>query len=273
MKEFHKRTLSGILLVIVLEGAIYLGPYTFGLLFLGLSVFILREFYSLSTIAGYSPQVYPGLAIGAILFLFSFLLANDIITSKSFLVFFPILFSIPIYELFRKKPKVLGNIALTIFGLFYVTVPFSVLNFLVHPTFPESGQYDPSLLFILFIIIWTCDSGAYIFGVRFGRHRLFERISPKKSWEGFIGGLAVSILSAWIMSLVFTQYSFYFLAIVATITVAAGTLGDLVESMFKRQIGIKDSGKFMPGHGGLLDRFDSIIMAAPFIYFVVQFLH
>ncbi len=272
MKEIHKRTLSGILFVAILTGAIYLGPLTFGILFLVLSFFVLREFYSLGTIAGYSPQVYPGLVVGTVLFLFSFLVVNDLITAKSFLVLLPVLFAIPIYELFRKKSKVLGNIALTVFGLFYVAIPFSLFNFLVYPSFPEKGAYDPSLLIILFIIIWTCDSGAYLFGVKFGRHRLFERVSPKKSWEGFFGGMIVAIISSAILSVVFTQYSFYFLALMATLTVITGTLGDLVESMFKRQIGIKDSGRFMPGHGGLLDRFDSIIMAVPFIYFLVQFL-
>jgi phosphatidate cytidylyltransferase len=272
LKEIHKRTLSGILYVIILTGSIFLGPYFLSALFLVLSVFVLKEFYSLGKIAGYSPQIFPGLLIGAFLYIMSFLLIHHIVTAKSFLVLFPIFFSVPIFELYRKKAKSLGNIALTIYGLLYVTIPFSILNFLVFPSFPETGIYDPSLLIILLVIIWTCDSGAYLFGVRFGRHRLFERISPKKSWEGFFGGLAVALLASWILSFIFMQYDFLFLALIATISVIAGTMGDLVESMFKRQIGIKDSGRFLPGHGGLLDRFDSILLSTPFIYFIVQFL-
>jgi phosphatidate cytidylyltransferase len=272
LKEIHKRTVSGILYVIILTGSIFLGPYFLAALFLVLSIFVLKEFYSLGRIAGYSPQIYPGLLTGAFLYITSFLLVQGLVTGKSFLLLLPILFSVPVYELYRKKTKTLGNIAVTIFGMFYVSIPFSLLNFLVFPAFPETGIYDPSLLIILFIIIWTCDSGAYLFGVKFGHHRLFERISPKKSWEGFFGGFAVALIASWILSLIFIQYDFLFLALIATITVVAGTLGDLVESMFKRQIGIKDSGRFMPGHGGLLDRFDSILLSSPFIYFIVQFL-
>jgi len=272
LKEIHKRSLSGILYVIMLTGSIFLGPYFLAALFLVLSVFVLREFYSLGKIAGYSPQFYPGLLIGAFIYTLSFLFVHDVVPAKLFLVLFPILFSIPVFELYRKKAKSLGNIALTFYGLFYVIIPFSILNFLVFPTFPEAGDYDPSLLIIMLVIIWTCDSGAYLFGVRFGRHRLFERISPKKSWEGFFGGLAVALLASWILSFIFTQYDFLFLALIAAIAVVAGTMGDLVESMFKRQIGIKDSGRFLPGHGGLLDRFDSILLSTPFIYFIVQFL-
>ena len=271
MKELQKRSLSGFVFVLTLLGAVYFGPYTFAVLFLLLAIFMLREFYSLGIHGGFAPQVYPGIAIGIFIFTFSFLIATGVSTAKSFLALFPILFSVPIYELFRKKQRSLGNIALTLFGLIYVIVPFSLLNFLVYPSFPESNIYDPSLLFILFIIIWTCDSGAYLFGVRFGKHRLFERISPKKSWEGFLGGLAVAILASFILSLIIKEYSFLFLAVFALVTVIAGTLGDLVESMIKREVGIKDSGKFMPGHGGLLDRFDSILISVPFIYFVVQF--
>jgi len=267
LKELHKRSLSGILFVIILIGAIFLGPYTYGILFLVLSIFILREFYTLGAQAGYSAQLYPAMTIGAFLFVLTFLLVNGIIGAGSLLSVLPLMFAIPVYELFRNKKKSIGNIALTYFGLIYVSVPFALLNFLV---FPGHSHYDHSMLVILLVIIWACDSGAYLIGVRFGRHRLFERISPKKSWEGFFGGLAAAIIATWLLSLIYTEYRFIFLLIIALITVVIGTLGDLVESMMKRQIGVKDSGKFMPGHGGLLDRFDSILMALPFIYFVVQ---
>jgi phosphatidate cytidylyltransferase len=262
----------GILFVIVLTGAILSGPYTFALLFLLLSVFILKEFYSLGVQAGYSPQIFPGLLTGGIIFILSFLLACDAIAAKSLYSFLTILFLFPVYELFRKKKTPIVNIAITGFGILYVSVPLSILNFIVFPGNPGNTGYDYTLLISLFVFTWANDSGAYLIGVNFGRHRLFERISPKKSWEGFLGGLFTSIVAAWLLSLVFPQHSLSFMAIIAAVTVIAGTLGDLVESMIKRSVGVKDSGRFMPGHGGLLDRFDSLLLASPVIFFIVQFL-
>lgn len=272
MKDLQIRTLWGILFVAVLTSAILFGPYTFALLFLLLSVFILKEFYSLAVQSGFSPQIFPGLLTGGLIFILSFLVANNTITSKSLLAFLTILFLFPVYELFRKTETPIVNIAITGFGILYVSVPLSILNFFVFPADKGITGYDFSLLISLFIFIWASDSGAYLFGVKFGRHRLFERISPKKSWEGFIGGLITSIVAAWILSSLFRQYSFSFMMIIATATVVAGTLGDLVESMIKRSVGVKDSGRFMPGHGGLLDRFDSLLLASPVIFFILQFL-
>jgi len=272
LNEFITRTVWGALFVVTILGALIMGSYSFLILFLILSVFVLREFYTLCHNAGFSPQVYPGLIFGAIVFLVSFLVANNYLTSRSFLYLLPLIYALLIYELFRKKKNPLANIALTSFGIIYVTIPFSLLNFLAFPTSEVSPQYTNILLISLFIFVWTSDSGAYLFGVRFGRHRLFERISPKKSWEGLLGGLISAIGAAWALSGIFTQYSFLFLGILAIVVVISGTLGDLVESMIKRSIGVKDSGRFMPGHGGLLDRFDSILLASPMIYFVLQFL-
>ena len=272
MKEFQIRTLWGVLFVIVLTGAILLGPYTFALLFIILSVFILSEFYTLAIQSGYSPQFLPGLLTGGFIFILSFLLVNEAIPVKSLFTFLSILFLFPVYELFRKKETPIVNIAITGFGILYVSVPLSILNFLVFPGINGKMGYDYSLLISLFVFIWASDSGAYLFGVKFGRHRLFERISPKKSWEGFIGGLLTAIVSGWILSLIFPQYSFSFMVLIAIATVIAGTLGDLVESMIKRSVGVKDSGRFMPGHGGLLDRFDSLLLASPMVFFILQFL-
>ena len=272
MKDLRIRTIWGILFVVVLIGAIFLGPYTFALLFLILSVFILKEFYSLAVQAGYSPQIPAGLVTGGILFILSYLLVNHLIPVKYIHAFLIILFFFPVYELFRKKETPLVNIAITGFGVLYVSVPLAILNFIVFPGNFGIPGYDYSLLICLLIFIWSSDSGAYLFGVKFGRNRLFERISPKKSWEGLLGGLFTSIVAAWMLSKFFTQYDFLFLITIAIVAVIAGTLGDLVESMIKRSVGVKDSGQFMPGHGGLLDRFDSLLLASPMIFFVLQFL-
>jgi phosphatidate cytidylyltransferase len=270
LSEFRTRTVWGFLFVTAILGAILLGSYAFASLFLILSVLVLREFYSLCRLAGFYPQVNNGLFTGAALFVISFLTAEHTITYISFNYLIPIVFSFPVYELFRKKKNPLANIAVTGFGIVFVSIPFSMLNFIAFPEFEGCITYSYGLLISLFIFVWAGDSGAYLFGVRFGRHRLFERISPKKSWEGLIGGIATALATAWILTFIFA-YSFVLLGFIAIVVVISGTLGDLVESMIKRSIGVKDSGRFMPGHGGLLDRFDSILLASPVIYFVFQF--
>jgi phosphatidate cytidylyltransferase len=271
LKELHTRTISGLIFAIVLTGAILLGSYSFGLLFLIISVFALREFYTLSREAGFSPQVYPGLFTGAMVFILSFFIAKQSLPYNAFVYVLPVFYAFPVYELFRKKKNPIANLSLTGFGVIYVSIPFSLLNFV---GFHEIGgviEYHYELLISLFLFVWASDTGGYIFGVSFGRHRLFERISPKKSWEGLIGGVITSIFVAWILTYIFPEYNFSLLGIMALLTALTGTFGDLVESMIKRSIGVKDSGRFMPGHGGLLDRFDSILLAAPMIYFVFQF--
>ncbi len=272
MKDLKIRTLSGALFVFVLISAILSGPYTSALLFLLLTIFILREFYALTAHSGYSPQAIPGMLVGAMIFIFSFLYAINAITPKTFHIWILLLFLFPVYELYRKSDTPIVNIALTIFGIIYVALPLSFLNFLMFPGKGNDPGYDSSMLISLFVFLWANDSGAYLFGITFGRNKLFERLSPKKSWEGFFGGLASALLASWILSIIFTQYTFYFLLILAVFTVIAATFGDLIESMIKRSVGVKDSGRFMPGHGGLLDRFDSLLLASPVIFFVIQFL-
>lgn len=272
LKDLKTRAIWGILFVIVLTGAILSGPYTCALLFLLLSIFILREFYALIAHAGYSPQAVPGMLTGGIIFILSFLLAVNAISLKTFYSFLLVLFLFPVYELFRKSETPVANIAVTGFGILYVSVPLSVLNFLMFPDKGSDPVYDFSMLISLFVFLWASDSGAYFFGISFGRHRLFERVSPKKSWEGFFGGLVTAIVAAWILSIIFPQYSLTHMALIAAVTVVAATLGDLIESMIKRSVGVKDSGHFMPGHGGLLDRFDSLLLASPVIFFVMQFM-
>lgn len=272
MKEIQKRSISGLLFATVLLGAILLGPWSFALLFGLFSIFILREFYKLSKTAGVTPQKNLGLVIGGLIFFLTFLNAIGFITINPIGVCLSMLFVVPAYELFRAKKNSLENIAITIFGILYVAFPFSLFNFFVFPDFPLGDKYDPSLLIFLFVLIWAYDSGAYLFGVSFGRHRLFERISPKKSWEGFFGGWFLAVVVAFGLNHLFPTFEVWFVILIATIVTIAGTFGDLIESMIKRNLGLKDSGKFLPGHGGLLDRFDSILFASPFVYLIIHFL-
>jgi len=265
------RSISGLLFAAVLIGAILFGPWSFVLLFGLFSVFILREFYQLSSIAGVSPQRWLGLILGGLIFLLTFFQASGYITINLTGIFLASLFLIPAVELFRSKENALENIAVTIFGILYVVYSISLFNFFVFPESPTGTNYDPILLIFLFVLIWAYDSGAYLFGVTFGKHRLFERISPKKSWEGFFGGWFLSIVLALVLHHLFPKFGIGFMVLIASLVTITGTFGDLAESMIKRNLGVKDSGKFLPGHGGLLDRFDSILFASPFVYLLIHF--
>jgi phosphatidate cytidylyltransferase len=147
-------------------------------------------------------------------------------------------------------------------------------NFLVFHEISGNNLYSPKLLVALFALIWTYDSGAYLVGVSIGKHRLFERISPKKSWEGAIGGTFTAILVSWLISRYIPEIQWTHWIIISILTVVSSTFGDLTESMFKRYFGIKDSGTILPGHGGILDRFDSLFFAVPvvvtYIYLFVK---
>jgi len=272
LKELQKRSISGLLYAAVLLGAILLSPWSFALLFAVFSVFILREFYQLAKAAGISPQKYVGITIGVLIFTLTFLHTKGLITVNLFGCFLSILFVIPAIELYRAKKNSLENISVTLFGILYVIFPITLFNFFVFPDAPLDTKYDPILLIYLYILIWAYDSGAYLFGVTFGKHRLFERISPKKSWEGFFGGWILAIAVAIVLQRLFPKFDMAFMLLIATVVTITGTLGDLVESMIKRNLGIKDSGKFLPGHGGLLDRFDSILFASPFVYLLIYFM-
>ena len=121
-----------------------------------------------------------------------------------------------------------------------------------------------------FILLWANDTFAYLTGIIFGKHRLFERISPKKSWEGFFGGLVGTVVLSFLVAKLFPVLPFYHWMAVAALIVVFGVYGDLIESLLKRNLKIKDSGHFLPGHGGILDRFDSVLLAAPMVYFYLK---
>lgn len=166
-------------------------------------------------------------------------------------------------ELYQKESSPFDQIAKTLLGYLYVIIPFSLftgLGYLVN------GEYSYELPLGFLFLLWANDSGAYVFGITLGKNRLFERISPKKSWEGFFGGLIIAALAAFILSKYFTSIETIHWIIISIIIVVFGTMGDLVESMLKRSKDIKDSGTILPGHGGVLDRFDGLLLAAPLVY-------
>ena len=175
-----------------------------------------------------------------------------------------------ILQLYRPQLNALTSIQRSLFAVCYVAVPIGLLNVIASITAPR-------MLLALFTFIWINDTGAFLVGVALGRHRLFQRISPKKSWEGFFGGLLACIGTAFAIDKWFNDiYQVPDLTLWVGLSVVvsiAATFGDLVESLFKRTAGVKDSGKLMPGHGGILDRVDSLLMVAPavLIYLILIF--
>ena len=169
--------------------------------------------------------------------------------------------------LFGKKGNPVAQWGQICFAQLYFAGFFSLLAFI---PYIQSAVYQPFFVLMVFALIWVYDSGAYLIGSWKGKHRLFKRISPRKSWEGLLGGLLIVIIISIELSFKFTVLPCYQWLIFALITVVSATFGDLLESLIKRTYGKKDSGKILPGHGGVFDRFDSAIMASPFIYIYLE---
>lgn len=259
------RSVSGIVFVSLSLGCLLAGPWTYALYMLVLLVTGLIEFYRLGRESDILPFSPACITAGVVLFVLSLLVAAEYVQATGFLMLVPFVLLIPVTELYRKKKHPLGNIATGLIGLLYVALPLSMTAFLV---FRHGEAYSPRLLIVLLGLIWLYDSGAYLFGVSLGKHRLFERISPRKSWEGTLGGALVAVGGAGLLARFIPLLSPAGWMILAIPVVVSATLGDLTESLMKRQFGKKDSGQLIPGHGGLLDRFDSFLFAVP-VYFLL----
>ena len=221
-------------------------------------------------------QFIPGMVTGAAAYTISTLVAAGIVPWKLLLVIVPMIILIMIIELYRQEEKPFDSLAHTLLPLIYIVVPLSMFPF---SAFSHTGldsllphgmtPFSPGIIVGFFILLWSNDSGAYIIGISFGRHRLMERISPKKSWEGFFGGLIIAAAVAWLLSGWLGVVNTTGWIIISIIISVAGTYGDLVESMLKRSVGAKDSGTIMPGHGGFLDRFDSTVLSFPLVFLFI----
>ncbi|MFD0795224.1 phosphatidate cytidylyltransferase [Mucilaginibacter litoreus] len=266
------RAITGFFFIIVMLASVLLGPIVFGVFFLALSLLCLHEFYGLNIKSGISVNRRSGFVNAILIYAFFALIVYQ---QQSAHIEYGFIFlltlsmsSVFIFELFKISVAPLTNIAYTILGLVFVTVPFTFFNALAF--IGQGYNFHIPLAFLL--MLWANDTGAYLVGMSIGRHKLFERHSPKKTWEGFIGGVAISAGVGLIISRYYTELSWNHWVIMAVLIGTFGTLGDLVESMFKRSINIKDSGGILPGHGGLLDRFDGFLMAAPIVYTYLYFI-
>jgi phosphatidate cytidylyltransferase len=239
-----------------------MGKFAFGFIFLLINVIALNEFYALSRASGAYPPVLPSLITGSAAFILTFLVSAGIADPGLLLFIIPFIIFIFILSLFSDKPDVMKNTAISFLGIVYVSIPLSVINLLAFPSGNEGGYTHRIILGIL-TLVWINDTGAYLVGMSIGRHRLFERISPKKSWEGAIGGAVLTLVCALWLHLIMgalDRTDWLFLALIVSVF---GVFGDLTESLFKRSVGEKDSGRIIPGHGGLLDRIDSILFVMP----------
>ncbi len=245
----------------IITGVAY-GEWTYFAVFLFVCFFSLLEFYKLAGLDGLIPLKTLGTLSGVVIYALSFFVERGDISPRYYLLLFPLISLAYMIKLYKKTElKPFTNIAYTFLGIFYIAVPFALLN---HAAF-DDGYYNYEIILGAFLILWASDTGAYFAGTLFGKHKLFERISPKKSWEGFWGGAALAIAMTYGLSLYFQSLSIVNWLIVALLIIIGGTFGDLVESLLKRSMAIKDSGDSLPGHGGFLDRFDGLFISAPFI--------
>lgn len=265
--NFIQRAVTGVLFVIVLVGCILYSPLSFGILFTIISALSVHEFAQLVNRSG---EVSINKTITALGGAYLFLALMSFCTQQSigariFLPYLGLLLYMMITELYLKKKNPTGNWAYSMLSQLYVALPFALLNVLAfqYSTETSSVTYNPILPLSIFVFIWLSDTGAYCTGSLIGKHRLFERISPKKSWEGSIGGGIFSIASSFVFAYFFSFMLWWQWVGLAIVVVIFGPWGDLTESLMKRQLGIKDSGNILPGHGGMLDRFDSALMAIP----------
>ena len=267
--ELKKRLFSALLGASVIISSIVWSEWTYFLVFFTICILAQWEFYRLVRIQDYLPIRFWGVFIGGLLFILTFFIERGDLDGKYLFLLFPLASVIFIFKLYKKDdPNPFVNIALFYLGISYVALPFALINIIVF----ADGDYTYQILLGLMLIIWSSDTGAYFAGTAFGKTKLFERISPKKSWEGSLCGALVATGLAYIAATYFDRLNLWEWLIIAAIVVVAGTYGDLVESHFKRSMSIKDSGNSIPGHGGFLDRFDSLILAVPFIVVFLKLL-
>lgn len=277
MSNFWARTITGLSMVFLILASLYLDRFFFAAIFLVVVILGLWEFYSITKSDECKPQRWTGTILGGIIYLiitglFLFLQQNVLVIGISLVLILPILFIPGILELFRKYDKPVINAAVTIFGMIYVAIPLALLNMMNDPICGTVFHRFPAYLTGYFLLTWIYDTGAYLVGKNFGKHKFFERISPKKTWEGTIGGVVVALLAATGYYFITEGILFIHILMLTFLIIIFGTFGDLAESLFKRSLNLKDSGNILPGHGGILDRFDTIFVSSPFVflYFVLQ---
>lgn len=276
MNNLIRRTVTGAFIVVFVLGGLWLHPISFFIVGAVMLAGTQKEYYTMVRSTGTKPQVITGIITGFLVYFISTLVAMGVIPRESYLILIPVMSATMVVELYRKIDKPFDSLAHTFFSILYTAIPLSMFPF---SAFGRTGlqpiisfnnwEFSPGILIGFFLLLWANDTGAYLVGSAIGKHRLMERISPKKSWEGFFGGMLLTLIVARLLSDVLGVVDVRGWMIIAVIITVAGTFGDLIESMLKRSLGFKDSGTIMPGHGGFLDRFDSVVIAFPLVYLYI----
>ncbi len=260
--NLRQRVIAALLGGALIIFSAWFNSWTYFAMFFVITMLTQLEFYKLTGLDGMLPLKFWGTFSGMFIYTLTFLIEKHILSYHYYFLVFPIAAGTFFIKLYRKNDiKPFTSIAYTFLGIVYVAVPFSLLHVCVF----INGFYSHEIILGLLFIIWASDTGAYFAGTKFGKTKLFERVSPKKSWEGSIGGTIAALFMAFLISLFYHDLLLWEWLVLSVITVVTATYGDLVESLFKRSIAIKDSGTSIPGHGGFLDRFDGILLATPFI--------
>ena len=270
MSNFWQRTITGFFFILTIILCTMLNEWSFYILLFFINFLCLREFYQLLLPDKNWIEQYLGVIAGSIInIMFALIIRNDWDISW-FYHLIPVFLIMIIIKLFEKTKREFDTLAYQVLGIIYICFPLSMLADFGRF---NSITYDAALPMAFFLMLWTSDTGAYIFGKNFGKTTLFERISPKKTWEGSIGAALLIVLVAFGLSKInfFDILVFHEWIIFGLLTLIFGTFGDLTESLLKRNIGVKDSGRILPGHGGVLDRFDGLFIAVPAVYFYLIF--
>lgn len=274
MKNFFIRTLTGIAIVAVQVLCTYLSPMSLAGLFLLLTALAVNEFLGILSLKGQVQVSRPLIIVGSCYLFFAFWL-NSLTDASLLALFVPyLLFVVFCYirELYIHSGNSIANLGAIMLSQMYIVLPLSLINMLAFYHFDcfESPIDYYIIPLAMYVFLWLNDTGAYLSGSLLGKHKLFPRISPKKSWEGSVGGALLAMASAVAVAHIFPVLNVWQWVGMALVVVVFGTFGDLTESMIKRRLEIKDSGKMLPGHGGILDRLDSMLFAIPAL---VVYLH
>lgn len=265
MKELFKRSITGILYVFLLLAATILNTDAFDFLFLVFGLACLYEFKKIIRLSGY----YIFVAFLGLWWLFIYLIKDFHLKKQLALILLicSLLTNLYLVSILFSKNKITFSASSRFaVSLFYIGAGSIFLTMIPYYEY----HFAKSLIIGIFILIWVNDTFAFIVGKTLGKTKLLPDVSPKKTIEGFVGGVFFTVLSSYILYKYLGELSFFQWIILSIVVVVTGTLGDLIESKFKRMAGVKDSGAILPGHGGLLDRLDSLVFAAPFAYLTLQ---
>ena len=283
MSNLAQRVIFGLIGAALLLGSVWYSAWTFALFFGAVQMRMLWEFYRMMRHAGYKPAALLGGGISTLIFagVLGVVVVNNATDSigqgmhvivgdarSAGIILMGILLLLPTLLILREMAawprekqdfSPFSNVGVALLGLLYVSLPMSLLNVVA---FTETG-YDYRRIFALLLLVWASDTGAYAAGKTFGKHKLAPKISPGKTWEGAVGGFVLTLVVGWGLGYLLPELSLTYRLVAAGAVAVFGPLGDLAESMLKRSVGVKDSGRIMPGHGGLLDRFDAFLFILP----------